>query len=140
MALIDSQIYIGPMVGSGLCLQLDEYVMPSTHLDAIGRDVNGMTYQKDVAPGAFVQLVEIHFWRMQIDRADLDVFWHWMITSTHLFLTHLSYSQPIIYYEGRISNLDPQSIHNMLQGTGPYVIQFKPDLASGNMPPSGYMP
>ena len=138
--LIDSQIHIGPVAGSGVDLTLDAYIMPSSHMDAIARDVNGMTYMKDVASAAFVQLVEIHFHRMQLTRADLDLFWNWMITSTHLYLVHLSYSLPIIYYEGRISNIDPQAMHNMLQGTGPYVIQFKPDFASGSPPPSSYYP
>ena len=141
MSLTDSQIifqdFLYPATGSST-VTLDAYIMPSNHMDAIGRDVNGMDYLKDVAPAAFVQTVEIHFHRMQLTRNDLDLFWNWMITGTHLYLIHLSLTKPIVYYEGMISNIDPLSIHDKLQGTGPYVITFKPDLASGSAPPFSY--
>ena len=78
MALADSQITFTE-VGGSTSVTLDVVVMPVTHVDSIDRDINGLTYQKDVASAAFIPEVTIRVLRCYITRAQFDQLWLWML-------------------------------------------------------------
>lgn len=129
MPITDSQITFTE-VGGTTSITLDVYIMPVDHVDAIARDLNGLTYQRDVAVAAFIQEVEISIHRCAITRANLDQIWIWMTNATLLTLHHVADDVPIADYEGRMARIQRDIFHHALIGTGPFSFFFKPDSAA----------
>lgn len=129
MPLSDSQITLTE-VGGTESVTLDVYIMPVECIDAIDRDINGLTYQRDVATAAYIQEVIIRVHRCALTRAVFDTLWTWSINATSLDLIDLANDVPIASYVGKIARFQPDMFHRAKIGTGPFDIVFKPDSAA----------
>ena len=130
MALTDSQITFTEVAGTA-SITLDVYIMSVGELDQVGRDINGFTYQRDVAVAAYIQDVRIIVHRGAIERPQFYQLSLWKNQCTYLNLVDLGNALPYASYNGRINMLAPDMFHIAKIGTGPYEITFKPDSAAG---------
>ena len=118
-------------IGTTTSFDLEVYIMPVETLDVVGRDINGMTYTRDVAVAAYVQEVRMSVFRGAMTRDIFQQLWWWMTHDAYIQLQDLANEDPITYYNGRISKLDPEAYHYAKISKGPHVITFKPDEVAG---------